>query len=684
MKTFIKILLLVLFSSTILFSQEINFNGKWTMMREKSTDIDSYQALSIEFSIKKDEITIYQEWGHKKFEEKMSLKTNGKIHNIEIKNRIFPSNIFMGLKMPIGEKKEVTAVWENNNVLKIKEKYDIICSQGTKTLIVTHIYELSEDKNAMTYKIQRSTRDEGPEVKYLLKKADMNNAYVMRMTDNWEIDSKLPEQACLISLQGVVNENKPYLYFIYGEQWDFRFTPTVFDYLKDKRYFAFTQLNTLEQAINIFKEQIKGYIIWDKKVRTSLIVAYTLAGLEKSIIITEDLIPLAQKYGLKQVEDFRGKFTGWSDYEIYSWAQDQYWNQCSKDYIVWLGGEHGNTMKPGVADFGMTKKVFFTDLSSKESDTLECSLTKKLFSEMKPLSLVMGWHSYKKDLEETFVTLTSRYGLRMEGLHSLPNMSFMSKIPLSPGYKFKNNHNIKPDKKYIPDKKVYISFIQTDCLGLGAWTKPGRGSIPYTWEVTMNWVWLAPVMLEFFYSQATPNDYFLGALSGPGYLYPKVFPKKLMPKMINMAKELMEKLDLNAFEIMDYSDEGSIEGPSELSKEVVESYYDGMPNSIGFVNGYRPSHTFTSKEKRPLISYDYYLSKDRPEADAVADLKELTKINSDRPYFLLAHIRQWSDITRVKSIYDKLGPEFELVPLDVFLKLAGENPTFKERFMNKK
>jgi hypothetical protein len=44
-------------------------------------------------------------------------------------------------------------------------------------------------------------------------------------------------------------------------------------------------------------------------------------------------------------------------------------------------------------------------------------------------------------------------------------------------------------------------------------------------------------------------------------------------------------------------------------------------------------------------------------------------------------VREYSDVARVKSICDRLGSQFEVVPLDVFLKLAGENPTFKERYM---
>ncbi len=670
--------LLALLAGSPLRAQDSSLNGRWTLVREKSTDIDSYTSLALEFEVKEDRVTILQEWGAKKIVEQATLLTGGRKQQVEIRHRLLPPNIFMGVKLPVGGKKEVSAEWQGA-VLKVVETYEIISSQGGGPLRVEHFYEPDPAGNALIYRWKRDTRVGGPEARYLLRKADRNQAYVMKMSDNWEIDGRLPEQACLISLQGVVNEEKSALYFLYGEAWDYRFTPAVHEYLRDVRLYSFTPLGTLEQALTLFRDRIRGYIVWDRNVRTSLIVAFTLAGLEKGIVVSEDLLPLVRKIGLQPIEDFRGKFSGQTDYEIYRWAYDRYWGRCSRDFIVWLGGEHGKVLKPGVADFGMTRKAFFTDLSSKASDVLECELTQKLFADMKPLALVMGWHSYKKDLEETFVTLTSRFGLRMEGLHTLPNMSFMGHVPLTPGFRFRNNHTVKPGRTYVPEEKVYLTFIQTDCLGLGAWTRPGRGSIPYTWEVTMNWSWLAPAMLEYFYSQATPNDYFLGALSGPGYLYPKAFPKAMRPGMISMARELMAKLDLNAFEIMDYSEEGTIEGPSELTAEVIDQYYRGMPDAIGFINGYRPSHTFAVRDKRPLISYDYYLSPSRPEEDAAADLKELARINPRRPYFLAAHIRQSSDITRVKSIYERLGPEFQLVPLDLFLKMAGEKPTFAPR-----
>ena len=184
----------------------------------------------------------------------------------------------------------------------------------------------------------------------------------------------------------------------------------------------------------------------------------------------------------------------------------------------------------------------------------------------------------------------------------------------------------------------------------------------------MKFQYMSPAMLEYFYSQSTPNDFFIGCLSGSAYMYPKAFPRKWLPKEIENAKNLMDSLDLNVFEIMDYSADKTEAGNNELTKEIVDAYYAGMPNAIGFLNGYFASHTFAVKDKRPFISYDYYLSAEKPEAEAAADLEELAALNSDRPYFLLVHVRENSDVARVKSICDKLGSGFEVVPLDVFLE----------------
>ena len=681
-------IVLCFFMPVLVFGSGLaDLSGTWDLVPQKSAVIALYQALSIEFQVNGSQVTILQKWGTRardRFEDSVRLVTDGRKTSVPPQHQVMPGSVFLGIaNIPNGHR-QMTATWSSDSgMLTVTESLPVRTSQGTTEINTIHTYTLSAAEQLMTYTVQRTTRPKGAVQAYTLKRSGSRQACCMRLADDWSMDGKLAEQALLISLQGLANSNGPNLYFIYPEKWDFRYTPGVFDFLQKERCYTFQELRTPEQALTAFRDHVAGYVVWDKNVRTSLIVAFTVAGLEKAVVVSEELIPLAEKAGLKPKADFRGRFSGQSDAQIYQWAREKYWDRCSREYIVWLGGEYGDIMKPAVADWGIHNKAFFTDLSARVTDVEEYQMADSLLAEMNPFSFAFGWHSYKKDLEEQWVKLTSSHALRVEGLHSLPNMSFSSQVPATPGFAYRNNHHLIAGETPRPGDHVYIACIQTDGIGLGAWNQPGRGEIPYAWEVSMNYVWMAPVMLEYFYSQATPNDYFIGCLGGPGYVYPKAVPKRHLAHMVDLAYGLMKRLDLNVFEIMDYSQGVMVEGNSDLTRDVVNAFYDGMPDAIGFANGYTQSHTFTVRNKRPLISYDYYLAPECSEEQVAADLNELAGINRNRPYFLLMHVRQYSNIKKVKSILDRLGPEFKVVPLDVFLKMAGEHPTFQERFLEK-
>jgi hypothetical protein len=662
------------------------FNGEWELLPTSSADIDHFRSFALTIRSAGKAVTVVQRWRARlAVTDSVTLVPGAKEIEVPVESWVNPINVYMGMRRPEGSKRLLSARYEpNSSSLVVQEKITHSGSQGPKPVTVNHRYALTNDKDVLTYTMTRSTRKSGPDVLYTFKRKGTSQGYVIRLNDDFTIPGGLPSNAMMISLQGLANKTGPIVYLLYPDDWPFTYVNSVLDFYKTKRHWTFTELKTPADAVKTLSRYAKGYVVWDTAARTSLIVAYTVAGLEDAVVVSEAEIPLVQQAGLKPVEDFRGKFTGMTDFQIYSWAHDRYWSRCSREYIIWLGGEHGTMMKPAVADWGIVKGVFFNDLSTRVTDKEEYGLADRLLSEMKPMSMVMGWHSYKKDLEEEHVALTSKYGHRVEGLNSLPNLSFSAQIPVSPGFVFKNNHHVKPGEKIQPKEKVYVTCIQTDGMGLGAWLKPGRGEIPYAWECLMNYTWMAPGMAEYFYSTATPNDYLIGCLSGPGYLYPKAVPPKYLKQLIAMAWDQMKTLDLKVFETMDWSEGSEVEGNTDLTQSVIDMYYDGMPGAIGFVNGYGAGYTFTVRDGRPLISYDYYLSPHRPEADAVADLQELAMLNTKRPYFMLVHVREYSDVKRVKGILDKLGPEFEVVPLDVFLTMAGSQPTFQKYVLPEK
>jgi hypothetical protein len=509
-----------------------------------------------------------------------------------------------------------------------------------------------------------------------------STATIIPMSENWRMDGDIPTNVLIISLQGLANRDYPRVYLEYPKHWQWETVRPLITFMEERHgtKFARLGLNDADAALSLFGQYAKGYVVWDREVRASVNVAFTAAGVLDAIVVSEELIPLAEKHGLKKVEDLRDIFRGKSDAEIYQWAVDKYWDRCSRDYYAVLGGHAGMEMQPGVADFAIMQRAFCADLSANPKHPEELALLKHLLGQQKPASTVIGWHSYAKDTEGQHTTLTGNFGLKMEGLHNLPNVSFTCQIPLSPDFTFTNNHNVARDEELTAEKKVYIAALATDSMGIGTWTKPGRGEIPYGWQVLMGWLRLNPVALQFFYEDKSPNDYFVGGLSGPGYMYPKSIPADKFPPLMKDARDLMAALDLRVMEIMDYSEGNRHVGNTDLPKELVDRYYQEFPDVIGFINGYGAARTFDLRDGVPFLSYDYYLDVQRPEVDAAADLEELIQLNPKRPYFLLMHVRESNTIEKVKNILGRLSEEAKVVPLDVFLKLAASNKTYQTRF----
>jgi hypothetical protein len=355
----------------------------------------------MEINASESEFTVTRNWGRGTFTAQEIQRFPVKNNTLEsagspIDDRAFPSNVFMGIFLPVGAERILTPQYNNSKgELRVKEEYPVRGSQGNSEITAEHAYLLDEDGEILIHEVERSTRKK--KLTYIYKRKGSRTAYVMELDKDWELTGGLPEKACLLSIQGLVNTAGPLLYFIYPPNWDFRFTPGVYDFLREKRMYSFKKLSGIEAALSIFRDQIKGYVVWDKEVRSSLITAFTAAGIFRSIVVPEELIPLMEQNGVPCTEDLRSVFRGKTDAEIYRWGYEQYWDKCSKNSILWLGGEAGNVMKPGVADWGIRHKMFFNDLSTNPESGEEYNLARKLFSEMDERSLIFGWHSYKKD-----------------------------------------------------------------------------------------------------------------------------------------------------------------------------------------------------------------------------------------------------------------------------------------------
>lgn len=504
-------------------------------------------------------------------------------------------------------------------------------------------------------------------------------AAVMRFDLDWRVAGGLPEKALVVSLQGLANRTAPRLYIVHPPEFQWEITGPLFEFYQRKHRVAFNELRDADAALAAFKEHARGYVVWDPAVGASLNVAFTIAGLEDAVVVTEALIPLAERHGLRRIDDLRGRYAGWTDDRIYADAYDRYWARCNKEKIMLMGGHAGAVRMPAMADWGVRERMFFHDLSANPAHPAEVALNRRLLRELNPGGFVFGWHSYAKDTEEQYTTLLSMYGLKMEGLHNLPNLSFNCQFTFTPGFRFTNNHSVARDARLQAEDKVYLTFVQSDSIGIGVWTKPGRGKLPFGWQVTMNWTRFSPAALEYFHESATPNDYFIGGLSGPGYMYPNHIPPHRFGPLMADARALMEVLDQRVMEIMDNSAADGNVGNADLTKETVDRYYAAFPDVIGFINGYGPARTRDMRDTRPLLSYEYYVDPRRPRAEVAADLNELIALNAKRPYYLLVHVRESNDVNSLVEVTRQLEGPVEVVPLDKFLKLAASRPNWTIR-----
>ncbi|MBE7537371.1 MAG: hypothetical protein HS122_03025 [Opitutaceae bacterium] len=507
-------------------------------------------------------------------------------------------------------------------------------------------------------------------------------AYVMHWDLDWKVAGGLPEKVMLLSLQGLANRQSPQLYVVHPPEYQWEITAPLFSFYERKHGVKFTELKTAADALTRFASAARGYVVWDPAVPATMNVAFTIAGLDDALVVTPALITAAESHGLQKIDDLRGRYDGQSDAEIYGDAARRYWARCNHDAFMLMGGHAGAVRMPGMADWGVRQRMFFSDLSANPKHAEELALAQKLLTQLNDGATVFGWHSYGKDTEEQWTTLLSSYGLKMEGLHNLPNLSFNCQFTFTPGFKFTNNHNVARNARLVAEQKVYLSFVQSDSIGIGVWTKPGRGKLPFAWQVTMNWTKFSPAALEYFHESATPNDYFIGGLSGPGYMYPNHIPADKFPGLMREARRLMAELDEQALEIMDNSAADGNVGNADLTRETVDRYYAAFPDVIGFINGYGPARTRDLRDTRPMISYEYYIDPRRPRSEVAADLNELIALNAKRPYFLLVHVRESNDVNSLVEVVKQLDGPVEIVPLDVFLKLAASSKTYTTRYQD--
>jgi hypothetical protein len=175
-----------------------DWEDNWVLVKEQSSTVDVFGSVSLKItSATSERLQLTERWGTRRFQEdELELKVGGELNEVEIDHKVFPSNVFMGLRRKVGANRLITAHWNDGyTVLQIEETCPVIASQGHKDMRFSSTLQMNADASVLTWTLYRPTRPADEPIVYVLKREGYRDAYYMEMSDDWYIDGDLPEQA---------------------------------------------------------------------------------------------------------------------------------------------------------------------------------------------------------------------------------------------------------------------------------------------------------------------------------------------------------------------------------------------------------------------------------------------------------------------------------------------------------
>ena len=131
------------------------------------------------------------------------------------------------------------------------------------------------------------------------------------------------------TLQGLVNRAEPRLYMIEEAGGEGKYT-----WLHELNV-PYSSIDH-RQAIEKYRDVVRGLVVYDPSVPDTINLATTLAGLHDAVVVSPDLAALLQEapYNFDIIWDLRGKFK--TKLEAYRWQFHELWPQTNQRMLIGL------------------------------------------------------------------------------------------------------------------------------------------------------------------------------------------------------------------------------------------------------------------------------------------------------------------------------------------------------------
>ena len=482
-------------------------------------------------------------------------------------------------------------------------------------------------------------------------------------------------------LQGLVNRRRPELYLVqdeYDEQW--------LEWLRERGDVKEVRRLNVQGVWDKFLPFAKCMFTTDPAIPASVNVATMLAGVYEGLVATP---AVSERFRLSKggfsKSCARGRdlrIMNWKkDVDAYHWALAEMGDKLSRKAVA-----YADPTKHPNRDYFVEFKVPVVWICHKKASRKfryssfeeEKAFVKELFLKWPANIPCMGWPG--DDMNEGSdngigewpgVKLASQCGKyeictgHDAGAVAAGNMSVHS------GATGTFRQTIPPIT--LQRDKVYYSFVRSDGDGMNflrywyrrLFNEPAHGRVPMGWQIGTSATDLMPDILDYFYKHASPNDCFVNALTGVGYIWEDNFTeylpadqqKKVWDDYIQYSGEYRAKLDATVMStIFEMT-------PDKLAR------FAGMPGMEGiFANYGRMAETTQENE--------VFLSGGKPIFRAInaAPPGDVTTPEGCRQAadFMIKDIREWTPKTRPAFLHGFLGNWLKsLAPLELVVQGLG-------------
>jgi hypothetical protein len=471
--------------------------------------------------------------------------------------------------------------------------------------------------------------------------------YQFDVIDIRSMNVSFDERLMLSSVEGLVNRNSPRLFLYYSE------ASTVWlQYINTTQYRGYNvTFSHLKEVIQRYNASYQGIVVFNSHDYDEVNLASPLAGYYNALLIPNSFYdtfriwfpagyPIMRNVTLDLIEKT-------TRIARYNYAVEHYFPLCNQSAIALYAGDIAQYMRSFIIKnqlFTIWRVLYVhTDiplewgLPALDPDPAEERQFFENFLNSLPGNIpIYGymWADGGNEVEVMkIVSGSNKYLISVDFFENLP---FFNAMRLPDEYTF---HQYRPSTYRTLQNKIYISGIWSDGDNIQylynfmrpyLWTASteNAGKYPTGWTFNPSTYHLAPYVAKFYYENATPNDYFIGGLSGKGYTKMDYFTNRtVMTQFLQESQVLWDLMDMREARIW------QLENTSEIVVDTVdlEGIFDGYLGDLKYQKPLKIDNTPIIKSVGVTGEID----------DALNFVKNLKRFNPIQPQFYFFHLHCW-------------------------------------------